>query len=305
MFYSFENYAADPVQFEDVLSPRGQYWGILGFTDLEGIRERLGLSERVFAETLGGKSNAFENHDGFDYLYLNILNHKTLLNSQERICVYVRKNLILFICRDADFDGKFLNEWLFENGRCISFDRMLSTFLERITQDDADFLEKMETEISGLENALITSKKRTCVKEIVSLRKRLMVLKRYYEQLLNVLDELQENENEIMSSRSMRYFKIFSGKVDRLYHSVLNLRDYVTQVREAYQAEVDISLNYVMKVFTVITAIFLPLTLIAGWYGMNLKMPEVKWDFGYPMVILLSIAVVVFCLVFFKRKKWF
>jgi magnesium transporter len=93
--------------------------------------------------------------------------------------------------------------------------------------------------------------------------------------------------------------------VDRLYHSVLNLRDYVTQVREAYQAEVDIGLNNIMKLFTVLTAVFLLLTLLVGWYGMNLQMPEFKWAFGYPLVIIIAVAIVVFCLVIFKKKKWF
>ena len=67
----------------------------------------------------------------------------------------------------------------------------------------------------------------------------------------------------------------------------------------------DISLNRIMKLFTVITAIFLPLTFIVGWYGMNLQMPEFRWSFGYPMVIILSVAVVIVSLVFFKRRKWF
>ena len=78
-----------------------------------------------------------------------------------------------------------------------------------------------------------------------------------------------------------------SIRVDRLFHSVLNLQDYVTEVREAYQAQVDINLNQLMKLFTVITTICLPLTLIAGWYGMNFPMPEYTSSIGYPMVIAL------------------
>ena len=61
----------------------------------------------------------------------------------------------------------------------------------------------------------------------------------------------------------------------------------------------------IMTVLTVITSIFLPLTLIAGWYGMNFKyMPELEWRFSYPVVIIVSIAIVAACLTWFKRKKW-
>jgi magnesium transporter len=59
-----------------------------------------------------------------------------------------------------------------------------------------------------------------------------------------------------------------------------------------------------MKIFTVITSIFLPLTLLVGWYGMNLQMPEFNWPFGYPFVILLSVIVVIVSIVIFKRRKW-
>ena len=60
-----------------------------------------------------------------------------------------------------------------------------------------------------------------------------------------------------------------------------------------------------MTVLTVVTSIFLPLTLIAGWYGMNFRyMPELKWRYSYPIVIAISIVIVVVCLIWFKRKKW-
>jgi magnesium transporter len=60
-----------------------------------------------------------------------------------------------------------------------------------------------------------------------------------------------------------------------------------------------------MTLLTVITTIFMPLTLIAGWYGMNFRyMPELGWSLGYPVVIGISIAIVIACLVFFKKKNW-
>ena len=59
-----------------------------------------------------------------------------------------------------------------------------------------------------------------------------------------------------------------------------------------------------MKVFTVVTTIFLPLSLLAGWYGMNFRMPELTWKYGYPLVILISAGIVVWLIVYFKRKKW-
>ena len=100
-------------------------------------------------------------------------------------------------------------------------------------------------------------------------------------------------------------FGFIDKKFDRLLEFVLHLQEYIEQVREAYQSQIDIEQNNIMKVFTVVTSIFLPLTLIAGWYGMNLQMPEFHWAWGYPFVIAVSLSVVVALIVIFKRKKWF
>lgn len=76
--------------------------------------------------------------------------------------------------------------------------------------------------------------------------------------------------------------------------------------REACQAQIDLEQNRLMRAFTVITALFLPLSLIAGWYGMNFThMPELDWRYGYPAVIVLSALVCVILLVWFRRRRWF
>ncbi len=305
MYYAIENGKVKKIKIGDMApSEKRRYFGFVGFEQSEEILPVTKMSGRLLRESFESASLTYENHDGFDLISLNILNHKSLSSEGNRVCIYMDKDMLLFVCRNVNAVADILHD-ITQEGSKVEFDRILNAFFERLTAKDANRLEKIETEVSNLEDALITSVRKNSVREIIHLRKRLMVLKRYYEQMLNVLDILQENENDLLDERSMLFFKLFSRRVDRLYHSVLNLRDYVTQVREAYQAEVDISLNSTMKIFTVITAIFLPLTLIVGWYGMNLQLPEFKWSFGYPMVIVLSVAVVVFCLVYFKKKKWF
>jgi magnesium transporter len=306
MLYLIQSGKIQTVQLEEInLNERSQYFGILETTQSDAVLQKLGFGKKPLTDALASRSTAFENHDGFDFICLNIRDRKSLHPPFERAYIYLHKNIILFIAEKIQPVEKIIRQITEDEKFGIGFDRLLSNFFERLIVQDANLLEDIEQEISDLENALITSKKRDCVREIISLRKKLMAFKRYYEQLLNVLDELLENENNTLHGNSLRYFKIFAGKVDRRYHSILNLRDYVTQVREAYQAEVDIGLNNIMKIFTVITAVFLPLTLIVGWYGMNLQMPEYRWAEGYPMVILLSLAVVTFCLFYFKKHKWF
>ena len=83
------------------------------------------------------------------------------------------------------------------------------------------------------------------------------------------------------------------------------MQDIVSQMREAYQSQLEIQQNDLMKVFTVVTTVFLPLNLITGWYGMNFKdMPELSWHYGYGSIIVVCFLIVIFLLYLFKKKKW-
>lgn len=139
---------------------------------------------------------------------------------------------------------------------------------------------------------------------IISLRKDLLNFKRYYQQLELIFDELLANENDLLSDSGVRYCGIIQRRIDHLLNDAVNLRDYIAMVLDSYQSQLDYRQNNLMKVFTVVTAIFLPLTLLAGWYGMNFDMPEFKSVYGYPAVIAVSAAIVLFLIIIFKKKKW-
>lgn len=95
-------------------------------------------------------------------------------------------------------------------------------------------------------------------------------------------------------------------RCQRLQQEIQVLREYAMQVQDVYQAEIEIRQNSIMKLLTIVTTIFLPLSLIAGWYGMNFEyMPELKWIYSYPVVIGVSVLIVVVSLCYFKKKKFF
>ena len=142
--------------------------------------------------------------------------------------------------------------------------------------------------------------------KIIKFRKQLLHLKHYYNQLQVIFDGLLENENKYFDDETLRKLTILHDRIDHLQLSVSNLRDYVTQMREAYQSQIDIEQNHIMKIFTLITAIFLPLTLMVGWYGMNFKyMHELNSPYGYPVFIIVSVLVCVLLVFYFKKKRWF
>ena len=102
----------------------------------------------------------------------------------------------------------------------------------------------------------------------------------------------------------MRYLKILTEKTERICKNLDQLLERLTHLQEAYDAALDLNLNRIMKIFTVVTTVFLPLTLIVGWYGMNFNMPELEWKYGYSCVIGLSLIVIIVSMFFFFWKKW-
>ncbi len=304
--YAIENGKLAKIKETDVQPSSGRgYWGVFSFEEAHEAGRIFGLEAGFLENLFLNRAIRFESHDGFDVIHYNPLQYGKEAVPVKEACMYAAKNVFIMLADNSGAVCSIVDEISAEVEKTVPAGRLFYTFLERTTQDDAAYLESIEQEIALLEDQLITSGKKNYVVEIINLRKKLMQFKRHYEQTLNVLDDIQENENELIDPKSMRYFKIYANRVDRLYHIVLNLRDYVTQVREAYQAEVDISLNSIMKLFTVITAIFLPLTLLVGWYGMNLQMPEVASPYSYPIVIAASAGVVVFCLISFRKHHWF
>ena len=182
----------------------------------------------------------------------------------------------------------------------------LWSFFQNLLKNDMDNLEDLECEVADAEMAAMVRFQNNYIRKIIAYRKELLRLKRYYEQLDTIMDSLLLNDNKMLSEEGMMHFTILANRTTRYLQNVLNLRDYVTQMREAYQAQIDIEQNNLMRLFTVITTVFQPLTLMAGWYGMNFPdMPEMHWKYAYPVFVGVSIFVCVILLAVFKKKGWF
>ena len=186
-----------------------------------------------------------------------------------------------------------------------SLERFLYDFLELIVDNDLSIMERYEDELDQIEDAILSSEGQVDVIRVNEIRSDIRELLVHYEQIIDMTQELEENENGFFSEENLRYIHLFMNLMARRHDSAVSLRDHTMQVRDLYNAQLEVRQNKIMTLLTVVTTIFMPLTLIAGWYGMNFRyMPELEWRLGYPIVIIVSIAIVVFCLILFRKKKW-
>ena len=189
--------------------------------------------------------------------------------------------------------------------RMPSLERFLYDFLELIITRDLHILEGYEKELDKIEQDIMDDAVDADMGRVNDIRGDIRDLRIHYEQLIDLGQEFQENENNFFKPENVRYFGLFTDRMTRLYDTATSLRDYTMQVRDLYHSQMDVKQNRIMTLLTVVTTIFMPLTLIAGWYGMNFyNMPELRSRWGYPVVIIVSLLIIIGSLIFFKKRKW-
>ena len=186
-----------------------------------------------------------------------------------------------------------------------SLERFLYDFLEQIIARDMQLMERREKELDAFEDRILADEEKVDLTRINEIRGEVRELRIHYEQLIDLVQELEENENGFFAEENLRYFHLFMNRMERLHDTAASLAEHAMQVRDLYQAQLSARQNRTVTLLTVVTTVFMPLTLIVGWYGMNFRyMPELDKPWGYPAVIALSVAVVVISLWLFKKKKW-
>ncbi|MBR6151193.1 MAG: magnesium transporter [Lachnospiraceae bacterium] len=248
-----------------------------------------------------GQIETFEGFDNFSIIAFDWYDIKNLEADPSQMLLYFDTDDLFVICEnEVSYDAA--TKYFFE---APSNERAMYLFFKNLFKGDTKNLEELEDRISDLDDAVIHDGSEEIREKILDARYEVLRLKKYYEQFEEIFDELCDNDNEMISADYINYFDVLNNRCERLLRQVLNLKEYVVQVRESYQAQIDIEQNRLMKVFTLMTSIFLPLTLIAGWYGMNLQMPEFGWKYGYPVVIFVCLLVCVIWAIVFKKKGWF
>ncbi|MEG0995643.1 MAG: CorA family divalent cation transporter, partial [Clostridia bacterium] len=241
---------------------------------------------------------------------VNIVDVNAVFSESDRLAFFFRKNLFLVV-NLFDSDGSTRESFMATLRRyrpeTVTLEKLIFALLENGISHDGRELDIIEHDIALLEESVVHNPvDRSLNARLYEHKRRLMVLRSYYEQLIDIGEELEENENDIFEEESLHYFGLLTAKAQRLSSAVSMLCDELNQLREAHEAAMEYSLNNLMKVFTVITIIFLPLTLMTGWFGMNFTyMPSLDSPIGYPLFIVTCVAIVIVTLCFFKRKGYF
>jgi magnesium transporter len=144
------------------------------------------------------------------------------------------------------------------------------------------------------------------MRTIHNLKRETILVRRAIWPLREVISALSKNESALIEPATMLYLRDVYDHTIQVIDTIESLRDMLSGLLDLYLSSVSNRMNEVMKVLTVIATMFIPLTFVAGVYGMNFQhMPELAWRWGYPTVWLVMISILVVMVSYFKRKRWF
>ncbi len=189
--------------------------------------------------------------------------------------------------------------------RVPCLERFIYDFIDQLISGDQQLMSRYEWELYGLESAITHEQDSVSIDRVNDIRGDVRDLHNHYEQLLDMAEVFTENENNFFLKENLRYFRLLTDRIERLLDTSSAISDYTMQIRDLYKMHLDIKQNNIMTILTAVTTIFMPLTLIVGWYGMNFRyMPELNYKWSYPVLTIISVIVVAVNIIVFKKKKW-
>ena len=224
-----------------------------------------------------------------------------VLGSRYRMYFFVNRSNVVIV-DDDNFSLRLIHRIQRKRTRQgETKERFLYNYIAEFMSRDLEMLVAYERRLLRMEEDVSQQKISDFQTKLMPIRRELLNLRSYYDEIMDLSRELEENENGFFLKKHLKYFGILTDRADRLMRRTSHLLEYAQQVKDAYQAQVDARQNSNMQFLTVISTIFFPLTLITGWFGMNFKdMPGL--DNGYPLIVALSIVVIIGCLIIFKKK---
>ena len=279
---------------------------------LERLNDCFGLHPLVLEDILNTDQRP-KMEDFGDYLYI-VLRMLDLDKKNENAIVSEQISLILgknFVLTFQEREGDLFNPLRerIRNGkgrlRKMGPDYLVHALLDAIVDQYFVVLEKLGERIEFLEEELVTRPTPSTLHLLHQLKREMIFLRKSVWPLREVIGTLERGESPLIQASTNLYLRDIYDHTIQVIDNVETFRDMLSGMLDIYLSSISNRMNEIMKVLTIISTIFIPLTFIVGLYGMNFKfMPELESPWGYPAVLLLMLGVTVFMLFYFRRKKW-
>lgn len=264
----------------------------------------------------GGQRTKFEHYPEQHFI---VLRHPVLRDDvleTEQISLFIGKSYVVSI-HGGDHDifepvRKRLRDNPESRLRTLQCDYLLYALIDLVVDSSFPVLEELGEQLEKLEDQVLDKPVRETLDQIHLMKRELILLRRAQWPQRELLNGLIRDEHRLIQDSTKIYLRDCYDHTIQVMDLIENYREMSSGLLDVYLSSLSNRMNDVMKVLTIIATIFIPLSFLAGIYGMNFdtsasrwNMPELAWSFGYPMFWLIAIATVVGMLVMFRRKDWF
>ena len=232
----------------------------------------------------------------------------------EQVCIVLAENFVITIQEDPGDVFDPVRQRLRDGGgnaRFMKADYLAYALIDSVIDQYFPIVESLGESMDDLQETLLDQPTRERLRDLHEFKRLIARIRRAVWPQREVLGRLMRDETGLVAARTKPFFRDCYDHTVIMVDILETFREAPRNIMDVYLSSINIRTNEIMRVLTLISSIFIPLTFIAGVYGMNFdpklspfNMPELEWTFGYPFAICLMLAVAIGMIVFFKRKKW-
>ena len=280
-----------------------------------GIIEDLGARFHIHPLVLEDIANVgqrpkTEEYEGYAYISLKMLSYdegRGQVDAEQVSLILMPSTAISFQEREGDVFDVIRERIRNKKGRIRSMgvDYLVYALIDAIVDNYFAVMERLGEKVEALEEAIVSNPDPAALRTLHGVKRELILLRRSVWPLREVISGLQRNESPLVTEKTRVYLRDVYDHTIQVIDTVETLRDMASGMLEMYLSTVSNRMNEVMKVLTIIATLFIPLTFVAGVYGMNFKyMPELECRYSYPIVLAIMLGVCLVMLAYFRKKKW-
>ena len=288
-----------------------QIEGIHDVSVIEDIGRYFGVNSLVLEDLMTPSHlPKIEIHDNYIFIILKNLDYNaaSVGVSREQIGLIIGNNFVISLQESRGTLFTSVQRRLRNaQGRIrkMQADYLAYVLIDVIVDHYFIVLEQLSDQLESVEEEAITNPTSEVLGKINILRREFLVLRRPILPLRDVLNEVLDEDTPLFTQDTNLYFRDVYDHLMQVIHTLETLRSAVSDLFDTYTSAVSHRTNEAMKVLTIVATFFIPLTFIAGIYGMNFKsMPELEAPWGYPAVLLVMVGIGIAMFIYFKLKKW-
>jgi magnesium transporter len=280
-------------------------------TDLiEAIGKRFSIHPLTLEDIVNTSQRAkFEDYENYVVSIMKMIDYKNNELNSEQLTVVLMEGLVISFQEPNGGDAFDLIRTRIRQGkgriRKMGADYLAYALLDAVVDCYFNILEKIGDKIEVLEEELIVEPGKATIEQLHYMKREMIFVRKAVWPVRELISNMQRSESELIRPSTDVYLRDVHDHTVRVIDTVETYRDLLSGMMDIYLSSVSNKMNEVMKILTIITTIFVPVTFIAGVYGMNFDyMPELHSKWGYPGVWALMLLIIISLIIYFKRKKW-